>query len=671
MGDLTIDVSGGNEKVETNSLVIDTMDESNNTTPNKVDLNTLGRHKVIRMNQDKQPAKTAAPSTEAAAPKHTKKISLSGNTKTESNKTVVNASGGGRKKVSIDDLGLPPGDNKDEDVHESIEKDILDLDNPESPFMQYAKRKEEEAIEWIAEKEEERRLAEQFAEDEKEVNDLDDEEDENFNDAPEDFEDSELEVNMIDSSKNVIIDDDLDIGIDDEEEETEEMAVEDNITVEDQEEEIDALIDKDDLVEEEPEEEYDEDEEVEEEEYDNEEGSVVEPSDLKVSEEVKKEIPAEPEQYDAPDIDIEENEEIAETPDIEEEEDTSTSVGTTDNDEVIKHLQKLATEKIKPVSKRLDISSFTVLKKPVANINPIFQDSSSRVVKWVLPSQESTVLMKEFTGSELEKLREYSENSASLDNLNRRFKMIYDHISSPKPDSFEVWLKTTPYDDVDNYFFAIYIACFKGANFLPGDCPNKSCGETFITDDTNLMDMVKFTTKEAKEKFTELYRSEATPAGKGIYCTEIVPINEKIAISFRKPSIYNIFETSIIDERTSKKFASVIPYIPYIDTIYMIDTVNRNLIPVSYKVYPDNTTKTIRSKISKYDTALSVLNVDEFGIIKAYANAILSMNTGMKYVYPAVECPKCHSTTQETEVSAEELVFTRYQLGSLVTTSLS
>ena len=158
-----------------------------------------------------------------------------------------------------------------------------------------------------------------------------------------------------------------------------------------------------------------------------------------------------------------------------------------DNDEVLKHLQKLATEKLKPVSAKLDISSFTILKKPVSNVSPIFQNSSARVVKWVLPAQESIVLMKEFSGSELEKLREYSENSRSVDSLNRRFFMIYDHIVSPKPATFEQWLKSVPFEDIDHYFFAIYIASFKGANFLPEDCINKGCGETFITDDINTL----------------------------------------------------------------------------------------------------------------------------------------------------------------------------------------
>ena len=105
--------------------------------------------------------------------------------------------------------------------------------------------------------------------------------------------------------------------------------------------------------------------------------------------------------------------------------------------------------------------------------------------------------------------------------------------------------------------------------------------------------------------------------------------------------------------------------------MYAIDTVQQTLTPINYKVFPDNAQRTIRSKIKKYESIFSVMSVDEFGPIKAYVRAITEKTTGMSYIYPAVECPKCHTLTAEQPASAEQLVFTRYQLGSLVTTSLN
>ena len=555
-------------------------------------------------------------------------------------KTKITVTSNKRKTVDINDIVDEEVDKEDAEVHISPVMDIVDPENPNSLLSKYVAKKDEEAREWIAQKEEEKAVM-----DEENIDGLDID---TTNDGGSLVYDDSVST---DDDINYELDDDIDISsiMDDEGEDR--MEPKDN--------EMDLTAADVGEIDIEPLDIEDEDE-VEETTDDAAETPVAEK---------KEEVPKK-EEYGAEDIEVaEDTREALDLPIIEEE--STDMVGDTDDMEVLKHLQKLATEKLKPVSNKLDISSFTVLKKPVTNINPIYEETSSRVVKWVLPTQESVVLMKEFSGSELEKLREYSENSSSMDSLNRRFKMIYDHIVSPKPATFEAWLKTTPYEDVDHYFFAIYVACFKGANYLPEDCPNKDCGKAFLTDDVNIMDMVKFDTKEAKKKFTELYQSEATPAGKGVYCTEIVPMNNKIAISFRQPSIHNIFEIASLDDRTRNNYSAIIEYIPFIDTIYMIDNENQQLIPITYKMFPDNAHRTIRSKMNKYDSIFKTLSVDEFGPIKAYVRAIAEKSVDMHYVYPAAECPICHSVTEERGASAEELVFTRYQLGSLVTTSLS
>jgi hypothetical protein len=557
--------------------------------------------------------------------------------------------------------------------------------------MQYVKEKDEEAREWIAEKEEEAALKRE-EEYEDEDPDAEEEDDDGITIDLTSDEDEDLNepASYTETPSNIEIEE-IDITEAEDMEETETMS--DNIERDEELEEIeiDEGVDKDDLpdasdyemneedeaaVEEFEDEESEDDEEAEDEEEED-EGSkpVVYVTNVKPKNEEpeKKEAPAPKEELlDAPDIDIEEDEEDVDIiKDIEEEEDPSTAVGEIDNDKVLRHLQKMAMEKMKPVSTRLDISSFTIVKKPVANVNPIFQDSKDRVIKWVLPAQKSIVLMKEFSGTELEKMREYSEDSSSKDALNRRFHMIYDHIVSPKPADFATWLKTTPYSDIDHYFFAVYIAAFKGANYLPEDCVNPKCKETFLTDDVDIMNMVKFETKDAKSKFTNLYRSEATPAGKGVYCTECVALSDKVAITFREPSIYNIFEVSTLDPKVREKYSDIIDYLPFIDNMYIIDTEAAQLSPVDYNVFADNEQKTYRAKLQKWNSLLKTLTIDEFGIIKAYVRAISERTPGMHYVYPAVTCPKCGTETKEQRATAEELVFTRYQLGSLVNTSLN
>lgn len=506
-----------------------------------------------------------------------------------------------RSEVPVIDLGEP--EPVDPNIHESVEKDILDVNNPNSIFRKYVDEKQQEAAEWLSEKEEERKILESESYDENEDLNYDEDLNEDSNEPGFDRE-YEQQYETTPVNMETLEDEDLneDPGTTSYEEDPDNTSYEEGPEKSKQDVSVYETTEKLDITEEEPDE----------------------------------EVPVE------------------------------------DDEEVLKKLQKLATEKLKPVSKKLDISSFTVLKKPVSNVSSVFKESSVRVAKWPLPTQESIVLMKEFSGAELEKLREYSENTRSIDALSRRFNMIYSHIVSPKPSSFDTWLKTTPFDDVDSYFFAIYIACFKGSNYLPADCINNACKETFLSDDIDIMDMVEFSDNEAKKKFTNLYNSDVSAvSGKGIYCTEVVPMNDKIAISFRQPSIYNIFELVTIDDKTRRDYSTIIDYIPYIDTIYIIDMENQQLIPVGYKMFADSNQRTIKSKIQKYNKMLSNLTVDEFAIIKAYVKAIAEKDSGISYVYPAIECPKCHTMTEKTRTTAEELVFTRYQLGRLVNTSLS
>lgn len=385
-------------------------------------------------------------------------------------------------------------------------------------------------------------------------------------------------------------------------------------------------------------------------------------------------------EVESPNIDIEvttisdsKTEEDSNDSDDEVEDESDSQEIEDDSDAMLKHLRKIATEKIKPIYKDLDISGFTVVKKASTNSN-LLKKPLPKAAKWVLMNQESIVLMKEFTGAELQALQEASENSRSLTSLSQRYRLIYDHIVSPKPASFESWLKVTPYADLDHYFFAIYVGAYKGANFVPRDCTDPKCKETFLTDDISIMSMTKFDSEESKAKFMDIYNNETVyPNSKGLYISEVVPVSENLAVSFRQASIYSIFESSSLDDKFRTKYNDVIGYIAYIDSIYIIDQETRTLTPVGYKVYPENAVKTVKSKIKKYAECLRTLTSDEFSVVRSYANEIIrrdSESSGLKYKFPSCTCPKCGKEIEEIEVLAEEAVFTRYQLGALVNSSL-
>lgn len=342
-------------------------------------------------------------------------------------------------------------------------------------------------------------------------------------------------------------------------------------------------------------------------------------------------------------------------------------------EETLKELQRLATEKLRPISKSLDIKSFSRAKKPTANLK-ILKNNQAKVkaAKWVLPEQEAIVMMKEFLGSELEELRNNSQRSDNLEMLNKRYRMIYDHIVSEKPESYDTWLKTTPFADVDHYFFAAYIASFKGTNFLPMTCSNNKCQKIHLTDDIPILDMVKFKDDAARNKFLALYKSTKEKANE-LYLTEIVPLSDTIAIGFKEASIYSLFEIASLDVRFREKFSSILDYFPYIDAVYIIDRDSQQLIPIGHKLYPDNAAKTTKSKIVMINKALETLSIDQFGPIKAYVSALISKRSdiGFNYIIPEFTCSACGTKIEEQIVSGEELVFTRYQLGALTSTSIN
>ena len=256
------------------------------------------------------------------------------------------------------------------------------------------------------------------------------------------------------------------------------------------------------------------------------------------------------------------------------------------------------------------------------------------------------------------------------------YRIIYDHIVSPKPTSFEAWCKSTYTDDIDDYFFAFFIANYKNSNYLPYDCSNKDCKPgTFLSDNLPIIDMVKFGSDKDKAEFNDIYRSEVFDTNKeGLYATERIPFSDKIAISFKESTIYSFIEAQSIRNNDAfiNKYAATIALAPNIDDIFIIDTENQALYPVQYKVYPDSNANTYKSKIQKFDSVLKSLDPDEFGTLTNYVSTFTNDKKSainIKYVRPAAICPDCGAKVEEIETTAQSLVFFRYQLGQMVNIS--
>ena len=343
------------------------------------------------------------------------------------------------------------------------------------------------------------------------------------------------------------------------------------------------------------------------------------------------------------------------------------NVEVVNEDDNMKEFQASISEKIKPVSKALNLTTFKVVNSPVS-LSAALQETKRAAMSWALPNSNQYIAMSEFSGKEIEQLGDTSGTNR-YETMKNRYKLLYDHIVSPKPATLEQWLKTVSFLDNDHLFFAVYGANFAGSNFIPYDCPD--CHNTFLSDNIPIEDMYKFKNDEVKEKFNKIRNSqESNPVG--LYVSEVVQISDKIAIGFRDPSIYNIvFETALLDDNFTEKYRDIIALTSYIDNIYLIDQANQSMAPIGYRVDKNNTVKTIKARIITYARILSKLAPDQYYVILSYLNAINSKGDEITYIKPEVTCTNCNKVIAEQTVTAESLVFTRAQLASLSATSLN
>ena len=359
--------------------------------------------------------------------------------------------------------------------------------------------------------------------------------------------------------------------------------------------------------------------------------------------------------------------EEVETPNKDNPDEENINVEVSDDDDQLNILKALISEKIKPVTKKLNLDGFTIARKGTT-ANNILQTESAAVAKWILPNTGIVIQMREISGANMELIRSNLDRRPAP-NIRGALKIIYDHIVSPKPDQFETWLKSVAYSDYDNLFMAAYIASFSEANYLPIDCTNESCGKAYLSDNIDIMSMVKFNDKESENKFWDLYNSDAVN-GNGLYVSKVTPISDKFAVAFKEPSLYDtMIESGYFNEDFTSKYANIIAYLPYIDEIYYIDEVNRSLVPIDYKRYENNISRTARSKVVRYNKIFNTLNADQNSIITAHVNAINERDNWFTYQIPETTCPECGfvNPASDSPQTASSLLFLRNRLAVLVT----
>lgn len=318
------------------------------------------------------------------------------------------------------------------------------------------------------------------------------------------------------------------------------------------------------------------------------------------------------------------------------------------------------------------IKTFKVASKPISINSVLKTNTNVATATWALPNSGRLITLSSLSGEEIENLNRDTDDDEENTNLLNRliFNTIYNHlIDASKPATMEEWVKTINWFDINDLYFALYLATFKNSNFVTYSCTNDKCQNVFL-EEKKYKDMISYTDDKAKELYATLLKSgiDATPT---TIKEDIIPINDKYAIGFRAPSIYDmVFGVSSLDEGFRNKYASIIGNISYMANVYYIspDDDGGTLYPISFNARNNDTSRTMKNKIVAYYNILKNFSSDEYSIVTRTI-ADIDSQYGFKstYHYPDTVCPKCHTAIKRADQSVPPLamVFIRHRLVQL------
>ena len=334
-------------------------------------------------------------------------------------------------------------------------------------------------------------------------------------------------------------------------------------------------------------------------------------------------------------------------------------------DDFDEKLKAELSKKLKPVSKKFDLSSAVVTTTPTTVTNALRNvvPLDKRVFTWGLINSKRPITVKTFTATELNNLSSYMNREADSREV---FKVIWDHLTPAcKGRDFDTWLKTTSYFDVNHIWFAIYGACFQDTNYLPYTCNN--CNNVTVTTHIPIEDMCKFHKKEVKNELYKIMSMPSDPANTNIFAEYRVQVSDNIVVGFREPSIYGaVIEPNIFDREFRTKYNDIIGLLAYISNIYAIRVDNNQvqLSPIAVKEFIGNETKTAKARVIQYAKIIRSLSSDQYNMILGHINSI-NNKEDITYCLPAVTCDHCKKEIPEDEEAAADLVFMRHRLAIL------
>lgn len=337
----------------------------------------------------------------------------------------------------------------------------------------------------------------------------------------------------------------------------------------------------------------------------------------------------------------------------------------------VERLKDAINEKVTPIKKVVDLSKFTIRKKPIAISKLVNMESeNAKIADWIYWSAKRPFSMREFKGAEIDQLNVNNDQSRNrLNKLKEVYRLFYDHIvDANKPKDFETWLKSTSFFEINHIWFGAYKASFAGANSIPYSCPK--CREMFIQD-ADFDSMVKYADDDVKAEVKKIMEMDTTsPMEEVEYEVELKQVSDEYVFALKEPTLWGvIFETAALSDEFTSKYQEVLGLMAYIDDIYYINGEDEELIPINTNPDPNNTVKTAMRKITAYYKILSTLNSDQYYNLTNYIQNINERDDKVTFQLPECTCPKCNAKIPAESRTPEQLLFTRHQLRAIANIS--
>ena len=353
--------------------------------------------------------------------------------------------------------------------------------------------------------------------------------------------------------------------------------------------------------------------------------------------------------------------------DDDEDDDTDTPEDEESEEEQQKRLDEFKEDiksKIHPIKKSFDLSEFTISRKPISAAKILNAPSQAKIktADWALLNAKKPIAMTELSGIEIEKLNTNRRDRNMLNQVKDRYSIFYNHLlDDNKPGSLEAWLKLVADADIPEVFFCAYKATFEDTNLVPYSCD--ACKHTFMKE-VPVDDMVEYPNDEVKKMVESIRSGDTTSVGS--YKAKLVQITDEYVFAIKTPSIYTAqMEPAALDTQFVNKYSDLLGVITYIDQIFLIDAVNKTLIPIDYK--PDRTdfVKTVKRKIVAYTKIINKFTVDQTYLLNKAITDLDEKENTLKYIAPETICPKCGAKIAKEERDPMTMLFTRRQLAAL------